>query len=97
MSNKRLPQEQELQLLKKLSSDDDYRARFEKNPAAALKELGATDTDISAINPENLKPGKLADKATILKAQEALQHQSISDHVCMVFPLMRLDYGAGKN
>lgn len=93
MSNQRLAKEHELQLLKKLSTDDEYRARFEKDPAGALKELGATDEDLAAIDPENLKPGKLADKATILKTHDTLHQGGISDHVCMIIPLMRLDHG----
>lgn len=40
MSGTRLTREHELSLLKKLSTDDDYRARFEKDPPAALKEIG---------------------------------------------------------
>lgn len=97
MSNKRLPQEQELQLLKKLSSDDDYRARFEKDPAAALKELGVSDSDLAAIDSEALKPGTLADKATIQKAHETLQQNKISDAVCMIVPIMRVGYQVPDN
>lgn len=97
MSNKRLPQEQELQLLKKLSSDDDYRARFEKDPAAALKEIGVSETDIANIGEENLKPGRLAEKATILKASNTLGQASVSEHVCLVIPFMRLTQGFPKD
>lgn len=90
MNKQRLAKEHELQLLKKLATDDDYRARFEKDPAGALKELGASDSDLAAIDPENLKPGKLSDKATIKKTYETLDRANVTDHVCMIMPLMRI-------
>lgn len=91
MSGSRLPKEQELQLMKKLSSDDDYRARYENNPADALKEVGVTDEQISALDPAALKPGKLAEKADIASAHGKLAEANISEHVCLIAPLMRLN------
>ena len=38
MSNVRLPKAQELDVLKRLSTDDAYRARFENDPVSALKQ-----------------------------------------------------------
>ncbi len=93
MSGSRLPKEQELQLLKKLSSDDDYRARYEKNPTDALKEVGVTDDQISALDAAALKPGKLAEKADIAAAHGKLAEANISEHVCLVIPFLRLNYG----
>ncbi len=93
MSNPRLAKEHELQLLKKLATDDDYRARFEKDPVGALKELGASDSDLAAIDPENLKPGKLADKATLASTYEKLLEKGVSDHVCLIVPAIRSNYG----
>lgn len=95
MSGVRLPKEHELQLLSKLSTDDAFRARYEKSPTDALKEIGVKDEHISALDPSSLKAGKLADKADISKAHTQLAEQNISDHVCLVFPLLRLNYGEG--
>ncbi len=93
MSDQRLPKENELQLLQRLSTDDDYRDRFEKDPAGALKEIGVTDASIAALDPANLKPGKLADKPTLAAAHKALSDTSVSDHVCLIVPFMRINYG----
>lgn len=90
MNEQRLAKEHELQLLKRLATDDEYRARFEKDPTGALKQLGVTDSDLAAIDPENLKPGKLADKATIGKTLSALQSVNVGDHVCLIIPFMRV-------
>lgn len=95
MSGSRLPKEQELQLMKKLSSDDAYRARYEKSPTDALKEIGVSDAQISALDPAALQPGKLADKADIAAAHGKLAEVNISEHVCLVFPMLRLNYGEG--
>lgn len=93
MSAARLPKDQEIQLMKKLSTDDDYRARYEKDPTAALKEIGVSDEDISALDSTALKPGKLAAKADIAAAHSKLDDANISEHVCLVFPALRLNYG----
>lgn len=93
MSGSRLPKEQELQLMKMLSSDDDYRGRYEKNPADALKEIGVTDEQISALDPAALQPGKLAEKADIVTAHGKLIAAKNSEHVCLIIPMLRLNYG----
>lgn len=93
MSGKRLKKEHELSVLKKLSTDDDYRARYEKNPREALREIGVPDEHISSLDPASLKPGKLADKAEIAGAHKKLSDANISDQACLILPLLRLDYG----
>jgi len=96
MSGTRLPKEHELNLLKKLSSDDAYRARFENSPADALKEIGVPDSTVSSLDPASLKPGQLADKSAIADAHSKLDQQSLLGHACMVFPMLRLNYGGGS-
>ena len=93
MSGTRLPKSHELHLMKKLSSDDGFRARFEKSPADALGEIGVADSDISALDPSALKPGKLADKSAIADAHAQLDQDALLGHACMVFPMLRLNYG----
>lgn len=95
MSGSRLPKEQELQLMKQLSTDDDFRARFEKSPTDALKEIGVSDDQISNLDPAVLQPGTLAEKSAIANAHAQLSEDRLSDHVSMIFPLMRLNYGEG--
>ena len=93
MTASRLPKEQELQLMKQLSTDDGYRARFEKSPADALKEIGVSDDQISKMDPAALQPGKLAEKSAIADAHTVLSKDSLNDHACMIIPMMRLNYG----
>ena len=95
MSQTRLPKAQELNLMKKLSTDDAYRSRFEKSPVDALKEIGISDSDIAALDPTSLKPGTLADKDKIAAAHLQLDANDLGGHACMVFPFLRLNYGAG--
>lgn len=93
MSGTRLPKEYELELMKKLSTDDDFRTRFEKSPADALKEIGVPDSTIAALDPGSLKPGTLADKSAIADAHAKLDQDALLGHACMVFPMLRLNYG----
>ncbi len=93
MSSVRLPKAQELDVLNRLSTDDGFRARFEQDPAAALKEAGVADADIAKLDPVNLKAGKLADKAAIAATRDKLANDNISDHVCLIIPMLRTNYG----
>mgnify|MGYP003435275046 FL=1 len=93
MNKNRLPREQELSLLGKLSSDDAFRTRYETDPRAALKELGVTDSTLASLDPAGLAPGKLADKSVIAQTLKPLTEQGLSDHVCLIFPVLRLNYG----
>ncbi len=93
MSSVRLPKAQELQVLNKLATDDDYRARFEKNPAAALKEVGVDEATLNQLDPASLQPGQLADKAAIAATHAKLAEANMSDHVCLIVPFLRTSYG----
>lgn len=66
-----LPSEQAAALLKKLGSDDAFRALFTQDPRQALAQIGhapAADDNIQTGIWESLKVGTLADKATIEKS-----------------------------
>ncbi len=93
MTGTRLPKEYELAVMKKLSTDDAYRARFEKSPSDALKEIGVSESHIAAMDPSNLQPGKLADKAAIAEAYASLDAENLTRHACMIWPLLRMNYG----
>ena len=93
MSSVRLPKAQELDVLNRLSSDDGYRARFEKDPAAALKEAGVDDATIKQLDPDMLQPGTLADKATLAAAHAKLRDANTTDQSCLIIPMLRTNYG----
>jgi len=94
MSDTRLPKEHELALLKRLSNDDGFRTRFEQDPPGALKEIGVPDKAITSLDPASLKPGKLADKTVIADTYNKVDNDNLGLHVCMIFPMLRLNYGA---
>jgi putative modified peptide len=93
MNSARLPKQQELQVLSKLSSDDDYRARFEQDPVAALKEAGVDDATLKQFDPATLQPGKLADKASIAATHAKLKDANTTDQSCLIIPMLRTNYG----
>ncbi|SFN29001.1 NHLP-related RiPP peptide [Dokdonella immobilis] len=93
MNSTRLQKEHELNLLKKLSTDDAYRARFEASPSDALKEIGVPDGAVSSLDAQALLPGKLATKDEIARAHAKLDAENLTDHACMVWPLLRVNYG----
>ena len=65
-----LTTEQANTLLDKLSSDDTFREQFQKDPAAALKSIGA---DQAAAECMSVK--QLASKEAITNARDALHAQ----------------------
>lgn len=69
---KPLPAKVVASLLEKLGSDDVFRSLFEKNPAAALRQVGAPDPDDCA---RCMKVKKLASKDTIKASSKALTAQ----------------------
>lgn len=93
MSANRLPKDQELKLLQQLSTDDAFRARFEADPGAALKELGVSAQDVANLAPNGFAPCQLADKKTIAGSYQQLLDTGMTDHVCLIFPALRLNYG----
>lgn len=68
-------------LLDKLSTDDTFRAQFEKDPAAAMASIGhrpavqkqGLTASVDPVMCCNLKDGKLADKETIKASREKLR------------------------
>lgn len=61
-------------LLDKLGSDDTFRDLFQKNPAAALQQAGASKADAESC-AACLSVSKLPDKATIKASGQALTTQ----------------------
>ena len=51
------------------------------------------DAAVSALDAASLKPGKLAEKSAIADAHAKLDQDALLDHACMVFPMLRLNYG----
>lgn len=75
-----------LGLLKKLASDDGFRARFEKDPKSALTEAGIPAAIVSALPAEQLQPGKLADKRVFETEHQRVTNDLAEECMCMIVP-----------
>jgi putative modified peptide len=84
----KLPREQSLVLLRKLSDDDLFRHHFESDPAQALRDIGVSDRLIG--KAKGLKPMKLAPKSVFLEALLLLIDEVLCIYLSMIFPCMQI-------
>jgi putative modified peptide len=96
MQNGKLTRDEAMALLQKLSSDDGFRATFEKDPAAALKQVGIGNGDVAALPPTALAPQPLPPKEQFQQALDEIREGGVSDHICLIFPLLKLTYGDNR-
>ena len=97
MAGQNVSKAQMLDLLGGLASDDDFRSRFEKNPPAALAEVGIPADQIRGFPEDHKNPGKLASKEAFAQTRKQLQQDVVAECLCMVQPGLWLNYGdAGK-
>jgi putative modified peptide len=92
MADTILNRDQSIVLLTKLSSDDGFRSRYERNPAAALAEFVPADL-LAQVPPENLKPVTLASKELFADALKQLRIDSAEVSLCKQAPTIRLNLG----
>lgn len=84
-----LPADQAEALLKRLSTDDDFRDLFTKDPRAALAEIGhgpAADSKAGTGIWESLQVKQLADKETMAKSYQQL-HQDVTQAKAVAHPV----------
>lgn len=93
MAGQNVNKAQMLDLLGRLANDDDFRSRFEKNPPAALAEVGIPPDQIKGFPEDHTQPGKLVPKSEFEAARKRLINQSGEECLCMIVPGMRLDIG----
>ena len=93
MNNGKLTRDETVALLRKLSSDDAFRAVFEKDPAAALKQIGASSGEIAVLSPIEGATEPLPSKEQFQQALKEILEAGVSDHICMVWPVLKLTYG----
>lgn len=62
-------------VLDKLATDDDFRARFQKNPREATRSLGIKDEAIENLSEEPV--AKLADKDSFAKSKTQVRKQLV--------------------
>jgi len=78
--------QQMLRLLDKLSRDDLFRSRFERNPKNALVEAGFAPDHVAAFPAEQLLPGTLAPKSAFEAERIRVQTDIAEECSCMVIP-----------
>ncbi|MCE5233754.1 MAG: NHLP-related RiPP peptide [Xanthomonadaceae bacterium] len=86
MADAKLSREHALALLHKLGHDDEFRARFQKNPVAGLHEVGVPKHTVAALPPESITVDQLPDKESFRRRHEEVSLSTASEHSCMVFP-----------
>lgn len=90
MTDSTLSKEQGVALLRKLSTDDNFRELFETKPAKALHEAGVPPETIVNLSALCLCPGKLASKQELGQVLEKLEEDTFASALKMVIPSVKL-------
>lgn len=93
MNNGKLTRDETIALLRKLSSDDAFRTMFEKDSAAALKQIGVSSSELAALPPSAITTEPLPAKEQFQQALNEVLEAGVSDHLCQVWPMLKLTYG----
>ena len=93
-TNASLSREHSLALLHKLATDDDFRSRYERKPAAVLAELGVPHETIVNLKASCLASSSLADKEYFQAAYEELATVVVDECLVMTWPTIKMDLGS---
>jgi len=86
MAGTSITKQQMLRLLDKLSSDDAFRAQFEKDPRAGLIAAGVPAAQANAFPADHLGSGTLADKGVFAAERLRVSTSLQEECMCMVIP-----------
>ena len=95
MANPTVSKQQMLKLLDKLSSDDGFRSRFEKDPKSALVEAGIPAAQVATFPADHLAPGALRNKSVYAAEHQRVANDIAEECMCMVVPNLKM--GAGPS
>lgn len=93
MGTTTVSKQQMLNLLDKLSRDDAFRTRFEKDPKSALLEAGIPAEKVASLPAEQLQPWTLPDKSTFAAERQRVADDIAEEFLCMVHPSPQLGIG----
>lgn len=93
MNKGKLTRDETVALLRKLSSDDAFRAMFEKEPAAALTQIGVSGSELAALPPIETTTEPLPPKEQFQQALNEVLQAGVSGHLCQIWPALKLTYG----
>jgi putative modified peptide len=85
-----LSKAQAVALLRKLSSDDAFRASYQADPRAALIGLGVA---AGGLPPTMAAIATLADKSVFVMALAQVNADLADVHACLVVPTVRISFG----
>ena len=91
MTDTRLGKDQAISLLEKLSTDDSFRASYEKSPPAALRAFGIPEQMINSLSSESLAPIKLTSKDAFHEALMQVRKDTADVFLCLRVPTVRLN------
>lgn len=91
MTGTMLPNDQGTELLRKLATDDDFRAAFEADPTAALLGLGVDKATVAALTDGCCKPRRLADKSAFADLVKQADSTQFNAAMAMSVPRASLD------
>ncbi len=94
MASPTVSKQQMLKLLDKLSSDDGFRGRFEKDPKSALVEAGIPAAHVATFPADHIAPRVLPDKNHFRAERDRVANDMAEECMCMVSPGPQL--GAGR-
>lgn len=78
MTDSTLTAKEAAELVRRLATDDAFRALFESKPAKALADMGVSTDTITNLNALCLCPAKLADKAVFKAALDTMDEQVLT-------------------
>lgn len=90
MTDSTLTRDQASALLRKLATDDDFRALFEDKPALALYESGIDAEVIVRLKAACLQSIKLAPKDELLQGAAAMEGNMVTNAMAMTIPMLRI-------
>lgn len=78
MTDSSLTAKEAAELVRRLATDDAFRALFESKPAKALADMGISADTITNLKAACLCPGKLADKSVFQKALDQMDAEVLT-------------------
>lgn len=89
MSGK-LPEEQGIELIRRLARDDDFRDRFSKDPADAMREVGVSTAVIASLDSACLTARTLAPKEAFATLLDDINGEALQAAMRMQTPEVRV-------
>ncbi len=91
MTGTTLPNDQGQELLRRLATDDGFRAAFENDPENALLGLGVDKATVAALAAGCCKPRRLADKSAFADLAKQNDTAQFNAAMAMNVPRASLD------